>query len=79
MSSDYSSGSGGGSSVVNIPELSADPVTPVPQSAWVLKTTEPPGGMPIGLLLALTYTGVGTLYQFSYRTLENVTVRVEMA
>lgn len=78
MSSFFSSSGGGGSGSVVIPELYADSANPAPQSAWVLKTTEPPGGMPIGMLLALTYTGSGSTYQFSYRTLENSTVRTEM-
>ena len=69
---------GGGS----IPELSSDPVSPSAQQAWVLKSGGlVGGGDPIGLLLALTYPGAGsiTTYQFSYRTLENTTIRATLA
>ena len=65
--------SGGGT--VNIPELTSDPVSPTPQSAWVLNQGTA-GGSPIGLLLSLTYAGQIGPYSFSYRTLENTTIRV---
>lgn len=62
-----------------IPELSVDPVTPYPQSAWVLRTGGTTTGTPMGLLLALTYaTTVAPTYQFSYRTLEGTTVRTTL-
>lgn len=64
---------------VIIPELSVDPVSPTPESAWVLRTGGTTAGVPIGLLLALTYsTTVAPTYQFSYRTLENTTVRTTL-
>lgn len=68
-----------------IPELTSDPASPNAQQAWVLKTggsVGSGGGLPYGLLLALTYPGVGggaPTYQFSYRTIENTTIRVSMS
>lgn len=77
MSSVFSS-SGDGSGSVTIPELYADPISPAPQSAWVLHTPSDVGGEPIGLLLALTYTiGAGT-YVFSYKTIEGLIVRANL-
>lgn len=69
-----------GSGSTSIPELTSDPVSPTPQSAWVLATTSiVGGGDPIGLLMALTHAGAITYsYQLSYRTLENTTVRVAL-
>lgn len=68
-----------------IPELAADPASPNPQQAWVLKTAGAAGsggGLPYGLLLALTYPGVGggaPTYQFSYETLEGTIKRVTIS
>jgi hypothetical protein len=76
MSSFYSSSGGGGSGSVNIPELYADPVSPIPESAWILATAGMPGGAPIGLLLSLTYAGPIESYQLSYKTLEGPIIRV---
>ena len=80
---------GGGSLIdranFSIPELVADPSTPGAQSAWVLKNQGAAGGnagFPIGLLLALTYSGSGgsaTTYQLSYETLENTIIRTAMS
>ena len=76
----------GGSS--SIPELTSDPSSPAVQSAWVLKSGGGGGtiaaGTPLGLLLALTYAldssgGGPATYQFSYRTIENTTIRVSMS
>jgi hypothetical protein len=61
-----------------IPQLLADPVSPEPESAWVLQSISAPGGSPLGLLLALT-TPATYAYQLSYRTLQNTTVRVVLA
>ena len=74
-------GSGG---VVNIQELSSDPLSPVAEEAWVLRsgTTPIPDGTPIGLLLALTYTGnMGSsfTYQFSYFTNESTIIRTTLS
>lgn len=75
-------GSGGGTA--SIPQYDADPSSPSAQDAWVLRTTSGGGvgvaGVPMGLLLALTYTGGGgaDTYQFSYRTNEGTTVRVSL-
>lgn len=65
---------------VNIPELTADPVSPAPESAWVLKgSIFTPIGTPIGLLLALTYAGTSSpTYEFSYKTIEGPIVRAEL-
>lgn len=68
----FGSTSSGGS--VNIPEYSADPLAPSGEDAWVLHYVE---GTPIGLLLSLTQD-LPTRHFFSYRTLENTTVRVEL-
>lgn len=61
---------------VSIPELSSDPVAPAAGDSWVLKTDYT--GQPIGLLLALTYSGYYT-YQFSYRTLAATTIRTTLS
>lgn len=70
------------SGTVSIPQVNTDPVAPAAESAWVLRTTAGaiPDGTPIGLLLALTYTGNtgSSSYQFSYRTNEGTTIRVAM-
>ena len=62
-----------------IPELTSDPVSPIPEEAWVLHTSGPSVGSPIGLLLALTYAtpSAGT-YQFSYYTTEGTIKRVSL-
>jgi hypothetical protein len=70
----YSNGSSGGGSV-SIPELYTDPVSPTPQSAWVLATDQGALGTPIGLLLSLTHAVSIFTYQLSYRTLEGTTIR----
>lgn len=68
-----------------IPELTADPVAPVAEQAWVLKTGSGSisAGSPIGMLLSLTYPNdipSGALtYQFSYRTKAGTTVRADLA
>ena len=76
MSSFYTNSGGGGAGSVSIPEVYADPISPAPESAWVLATAGIPGGVPIGLLLSLTYTGPIESYQFSYKTLEGSIVRI---
>jgi hypothetical protein len=67
----------GGSS---IPEYTSDPVSPTAETAWVVKSGSGviPDGTPIGLLLALTYTGNEGIfsYQLRYRTLEATTVNL---
>jgi hypothetical protein len=60
------------SASATIPELSADPVSPVVNSTWVLRKSF---GTPIGLLLALTH-GLPPSYFLSYRTAGGNTVRV---
>lgn len=68
----------------DIPQLTADPAAPTDESAWVLRQGTGggiPDGTPIGMLLALTYTGdPGTpyTYQFSYRTKDGTTKRVSL-
>lgn len=66
---------------VTIPELTSDPVSPAPESAWVLRTDVPEIiGSPIGLLLSLTYaTSSLPTYQFSYQTLEGTIVRTQLS
>lgn len=65
-----------------IPQLDADPASPKAEDAWVLKTSTGGGaeGEPIGLLLALTYSGSAdaSTYTLSYRTKESTTVRVAL-
>lgn len=75
---DTSSGS------VSIPQYDADPVSPSAEDAWVRKSTTGGGagvGEAYGLLLTLTQpgAGAGSTYEFSYRTQEGTTVRVELA
>ncbi len=59
-----------------------DPINPQIEQAWVLKTQSLGAaqtiGMPMGLLLALTYAASIPTYQFSYRTRENNTIRILM-
>lgn len=68
-----------------IPELTADPTSPNPQQAWVLKQGGQAGGnggVPIGLMLLITDAGQGgsaTTYQFSYYTLEGTIKRVTLS
>ena len=75
---------GGSGGVVTIPEYSSDPSSPVAQQAWVLRSGMPgnPGGVPMGLLLALTYPnipGIPYTYQFSYYTNEGTTIRTTLS
>tara|TARA_R110000868_G_C10972640_1_gene770674 strand:- start:12856 stop:13152 length:297 start_codon:yes stop_codon:yes gene_type:complete len=69
----------------SIPQVSTDPASPAAEDAWVLRSGSGGAiadGTPIGLLLALTYTGnAGTSfsYQFSYRTNEGTTIRANLA
>lgn len=70
--------------VNTIPEITADPVSPSPGDAWVLASAFNGimDGTPIGMLLALTYTGdqgAPTTFQFSYRTSEGTTKRVSLS
>jgi predicted alpha/beta-hydrolase family hydrolase len=66
-----------------IKQYDVDPTSPKKESAWVLRTVGAGGsteGMPMGLLLALTYAitsagGGATTYQFSYRTKQGTTQR----
>ena len=66
-----------------IKQYDTDPSNPKVQSAWVLRTSgggPTTEGMPMGLLMALTYAttgggGGGTTYQFSYRTRQGTTIR----
>lgn len=72
--------SGGGSATIQ--ELTSDPVSPSAEEAWVLRTTTGAidDGVPIGMLLALTYTGNSgsSTYQLSYYTTEGTTIRVAL-
>lgn len=58
-----------------IPQYLVDPVSPAIGDAWVLRTQRI--GIPIGMLLSLTYAT--DLYQLSYRTAEGITVRTILA
>jgi len=71
-----------------IKEYTSDPLSPKAETAWVLRQGTGGGiiqlstqGVPMGLLLALTYattattTGIAFTYKFSYRTKENSTIR----
>lgn len=80
--SDGGSSSSGGASTIE--ELYTDPASPMPEEVWMLATGSGAiaDGTPIGMLLALTYTGnAGSAftYQLSYHTLEGNTIRVAMA
>ena len=70
-----------------IKQYDSDPASPKVEVPWVLRTAGASGstkGMPIGLLLTLTYPetvagGGVTTYQFSYRTKQNTTKRVTIS
>ena len=63
----------------SIPEYTTDPVSPAVEDAWVLHTVPTGAGVPIGLLLALTYSGTGTeKWEFSYKTSTGGIKRVEI-
>lgn len=66
--------SGGGTNL--IPELTADPVSPTIDTAWILKTTGVGGGTAkVFLGLWITTVGVATTYQLSYFTYLSTIVR----
>jgi hypothetical protein len=60
-----------------IPELTADPVAPVDNTAWV-KRTDYLAGSPIGLLLSLTQASTFSRYKLSYKTLSGAIVRTDL-
>lgn len=63
-----------------IPQLDADPVAPTPEDAWVLRTGMGGGGevkFLFGGGTPITSSGA-SMYEFSYRTLQNTTVRVAL-
>lgn len=70
-----------------IRQYDTDPPSPDKETAWVLRTPGSSGstkGMPMGLLLLLTYPatvagGGATTYQFSYRTKEGATKRATIS
>lgn len=75
-----------------IKQYTSDPANPKKEDAWVLRQGTGGGiiqlstaGVPIGLLLSLTYattettTGIAYTYQFSYRTKEGDTKRVTIS
>ena len=70
-----------------IKQYDSDPASPKAEIPWVLRTAGASGstkGMPMGLLLALTYAttsagGGATTYQFSYRTKQNTTLRTTLS
>lgn len=66
-----------------IPELTSDPVSPYKNQSWVLVTQTGSGGnagIPIGMLLSLTYPGNASYtYQFSYYTTEGTIKRVTLS
>ncbi len=64
-----------------IPELTSDPVSPTPETAWVLRSGGfVGGGVPVGLLLGITTAGSGSFsYELRYRTLENSTIGVVLS
>ena len=75
-----------------IRQRTSDPTNPKAESAWVLRQGSGGGiitmsteGVPIGMLLSLTYaitqttTGIAYTYQFSYRTKEGTTNRVAIS
>jgi len=55
-----------------IDEVVVDPVSPLLNQMWVLKTSYI--GQPIGLLLSLTQASLMT-YQLSYKTTEGTIIR----
>lgn len=69
-----------------IPQYASDPASPLAETAWVLRTPGVGGtttGVPMGLLLALTYAetaaGGAAAYQLSYRTEEGTTLRTTLS
>lgn len=69
-----------GNPAFTIPEYdNADKPSPVAGDIWIKHTTPTGGGSPIGLLLALTYSGSGIeKYELSVHTLASTTKRVEL-
>lgn len=68
-----------------IPQLNADPSSPNPEDAWVLKTGGGSGGGTIkaflggGAPLPTVNGGGSPTYQFSFRTIEGTTKRVTLS
>lgn len=65
-----------------IRQLTPDPASPAKQRVWVLRTPGDGGtteGVPMGLLLALTYPSTlaptPAVYELSYRTKQSTTIR----
>lgn len=77
----FPANSGGGGGLATIPELTSDPSSPSAEEVWVLRSGSlSGGGSPIGLLLALTYSGTGSYtYQLSYYTNEGTTIRTTLS
>lgn len=65
-----------------IPELTSDPVSPTPQTAWVLDASSSSGGGAIDIFIGgFPLTSAGTLtssYTLKYRTTEGTTVSVAL-
>lgn len=67
------------SAMVIIPELTADPSSPVSGETWVRHMQATDSGSPIGLLLSLTYAGsVAGPYELSYKALDGSVVRTTL-
>lgn len=80
------SSSSSSSATAGIPQYDTDPVSPNPEDAWVLKTGGGGSGggtiiaaMGGGFIASSPNTGGSPTYQFSYRTLENTTIRATLA
>jgi hypothetical protein len=88
---DLVSASADTSLATNIPQYDTDPTSPTAQDAWVLKSgtgsTVTGGGVLKGIIGLSTYYisagvssgGAATTYQFSYRTKEGTTIRVQLS
>lgn len=61
-----------------LPQLSADPLSPTNESAWVGANPVLVVGSPIGLLLALTQATSTFSYELRYRTTNGITVGVPL-
>lgn len=66
---------GSGSS---IPQLNSDPSSPSPGNSWVRATQISMAGSPVGLLLGITQAVNTYTYELRYRTLEGITVGVQL-
>ena len=66
------------SSNAQLVEYDSDPVSPAINDAWILRTNNVRTGIPIGLLLSLTYATDALRRQVSYFTALSTTIRMDI-